>query len=388
MTATIGERARLDEAPARATDARVSPPVPQLAVVVPTYNERENIVVLADKLAEVLADRYRWEMIVVDDNSPDGTADVIDAAALDGYAMRCVRRIGRRGLSTAVIEGCLATAAPVIIVMDADLQHDETVIPTMLEKLSDPSCDIVVATRYADGGSTGDWDQRRKAGSSAATQMAMLAVRTPVSDPMSGFFGLKRNVFLDVAPKLSGAGFKILLDILASSPRPLQVAEVPYTFRSRLAGESKLNAAVVFDFLGLIVEKRTGGWIPARFVLFAFTGGLGVAVNMIVLYLLLWQGQASFDAAQIGAVLVAMTFNFFVNNRITYGDRRLRGAAALIGLAKFYLVCGTGAVSNVGVANFVFAQGPGWFASGLAGAFVAAVFNFAMSNRYVWRGGP
>lgn len=358
----------------------------EVAVVVPTYNEAENILVLANKLHDILDGRYHWEMIVVDDDSRDGTASIVDAAAQAGNAIRCIRRIGRRGLSTAVIEGCLATHAPVIVVMDADLQHDEGIVPQMLEHLSDPSCDLVVATRYAAGGSTGDWNKTRKTGSTVATWLARLAIPAAISDPMSGFFGIRRDAFLEAAPRLSGAGFKILLDIAASSPRPLRIVEVPYTFRSRAAGESKLSATVVFDYIGMIVEKRSRGWVPARFVLFGCTGLAGVAVHMMTLYLLNRVGGLGFDLSQTAAVVVAMTFNFLVNNTLTYSDRRLRGVSALLGLMRFYLVCGTGALSNIGVADFVFTHGSDWFVSGLAGAFVASVFNFAMSSRYVWSG--
>ena len=359
---------------------------PELAVVVPTYNEAGNVMVLAQRLHQTLDGLCRWEMVVVDDNSPDRTASVVDAAAQDGDTVRCIRRIGRRGLSTAVIEGCLATSAPTIIVMDADLQHDEAVIPQMLACLADGECDLVVASRYAEGGGVGDWNRTRRTGSSVATWMARLATPTPISDPMSGFFGLRRALFLDVAPRLSGAGFKILLDIAASVPGTLRIREVPYIFRLRTTGDSKLNATVVFDYVGMIVEKRSFGWIPFRFVLFAFTGLLGVAVNMLVLYLLTRLDRLDFTQSQEAAVLAAMTFNFFLDNNFTYSDRRLRGRSALSGLLKFYLVCGTGALSNIGVASFVFTHGSGWFASGLAGAFVAAVFNFAMSSRYVWNG--
>ncbi len=358
----------------------------ELAVVVPTYNESRNILVLADRLHKLLDGVCRWEMVVVDDNSPDGTAGIVDAAARGGDTLRCVRRIGRRGLSTAVIEGCLATFAPLIIVMDADLQHDEAVIPRMLAGLAEPDCDLVVASRYTAGGGVGEWNRTRKTGSSVATWMARMATSSPISDPMSGFFGLRRELFLDVAPRLSGAGFKILLDIAASASRPLRIREVPYTFRLRTEGDSKLNATVVFDYVGMIIEKRSMGWIPARFALFAFTGLLGVAVNMAALYLLVRATGLGFNRSQESATVIAMTFNFFLNNNFTYGDRRLRGTAAATGLLKFYLVCGTGALSNIGVAGFVFTHGSGWFASGLAGAFVAAVFNFAMSSRYVWRG--
>ena len=356
----------------------------ELAIVVPTYNEAENILVLASRLHRILDGRCAWEMIVVDDNSADGTADLVDNAAQAGDTIRCIRRIGRRGLSSAVIEGCLATFAPLVIVMDADLQHDEAILPDMLEKLRGPACDLVVGTRYAAGGSTGDWNKARKASSSIATWVARLATPTPISDPMSGFFGVRRDAFLEAAPHLSGAGFKVLLDIAASSPTPLRVAEVPYTFRLRTAGESKLSASVVFDYVGMIIEKRTNGWVPARFMLFVATGGLGVAVHMAVLFLLDQAMQLSFNLSQDIALFCAMTFNFILNNWVTYGDKPLRGRAAVFGLIRFYLVCGLGSLANISVADLVFQGGSGWFFSGLAGAFLAAVFNFVMTSRYVW----
>ena len=297
----------------------------EVAIVVPTFNETDNILVLVGRLHDILDNYWRWEMIVVDDNSRDGTAAVVEAAALAGQPVRCIRRIGRRGLSTAVIEGCLATAAPLVIVMDADLQHDEAVIPAMLEHLANPACDLVVATRYAEGGSTGEWSGIRMTGSKLATWLARRVTSTEMSDPMSGFFGIRRSVFLQIVPRLSGAGFKILLDIAASAPRRLRVAEVPYTFRLRLAGESKLGASAVFDYLGMIVEKRSNGWVPARFALFCATGALGVIVHMLALFTMNMELNVDFDSAVLGAVVVAMTFNFILNNEVTYGDRRLQG---------------------------------------------------------------
>ena len=358
---------------------------PRLAIVVPTLNEAGNILALHEKLKAVLGPVPDWELIVVDDDSRDGTPDLVDGAAAAGENIRCLRRIGRGGLSSAVIEGCLATAAANIVVMDADLQHDEAVIPAMLERLAEPGCDLVVATRYAEGGSTGDWNRTRRAGSTAATRLAQWLTGADLSDPMSGFFAIRRASFLEVAHNLSGSGFKILLDIVCSAARPLGVREVPFTFRQRAAGESKLSIRVVLDYFGMIVEKRSKGVIPARFALFVFSGSFGVIANMLALYVLTDLMALPFVRAQAGAVLVAMTSNFFLNNEVTYRDRRLTGRRAVLGILRFYVVCGIGAVSNLGVAAYIFRAGSGWFLSGLAGALVAAVFNFVMSDRYVWR---
>lgn len=362
----------------------LAPSAPGLAVVVPTLNEAGTVLVLHQRLQAVLAGQA-WEMIVVDDDSTDGTPDLVDAAAAQGGNIRCLRRIGRSGLSSAVIEGCLATSAPAIVVMDADLQHDEAAIPAMLARLAEPGCDLVVATRYATGGSTGQWTRARRTASGAATRLAQLLIGAKLTDPMSGFFAIRRATFLGLARRLSGSGFKILLDIVCSATKPLSIAEVPFTFRARAAGESKLSFTVVLDYLGMLVEKRSYGIVPARFVLFAFSGSLGVLANMSVLYTLNRGFHVPFVEAETGAVFAAMVFNFFVNNELTYRDRRVRGVAAAWALLRFILVCSIGALSNVGVAAFIFRAGSGWFLSGLAGAFVAAVFNFVMSDRYVWR---
>ena len=359
-------------------------PAAGLAVVVPTLNEAGNILVLHGRLQTILAGR-NWEMIVVDDDSSDGTPDLVEAASRGGQNIRCLRRVGRSGLSSAVIEGCLATAASEIVVMDADLQHDEAVLPAMLEKLAAPGCDLVVGTRYAAGGSTGDWNRTRRTGSTLATSMAQWVTGADLSDPMSGFFAIRRATFLSLVHRLSGSGFKILLDIVCSGTRKLAIAEQPYTFRLRSAGESKLNFTVVLDFFGLLIEKRSNGLIPGRFALFAFSGSLGVLANMTALYVLNRALGRPFIEAESGAVVAAMVFNFALNNEITYRDRRLRGGAAVWGLVRFILVCSMGALSNIGIAAFIFRAGSGWFVSGLLGAFVAAVFNFVMSDRYVWR---
>lgn len=358
------------------------PPL-ELSIVVPTFNESANVHELLDRLRAVLGEQG-WEVVFVDDDSPDETAALVRSIARTDSRVRCVQRVGRRGLSSACVEGMLATAAPCIAVMDADLQHDETILPVMLGILTSGSADLVVGTRYAQGGSTGDWDSRREGLSRFATRLARRIVRQEVSDPMSGFFMLRREVLDDSVRRLSALGFKILLDILASARPALRVAEVPFTFRPRHAGTSKLDELVIWEYGMLLADKTIGRYIPVRFLAFAAVGGLGVFVHMAVLSLLLKALGLEFTVAQAAATAVAMVFNYSVNNVLTYRDSRLHGAAWWRGLASFMAACSVGALANVGIATYLFESRTTWFLAALAGVLVGVVWNYAVTQLYTW----
>lgn len=359
-------------------------PTPELSVVVPTYRESGNIVPFVAALASALKG-LDWEVIFVDDDSGDGTIDKVRALGDADRRIRGIRRIGRRGLAGACIEGMLSSSAPVVAVMDCDLQHDETVLPKMLA-LIDKGAGLVVATRYQPGGSAGDgFTERRAAISRLATRVTNALLKTNVSDPMSGFFMIRRTDFEALAPRLSTAGFKILLDILASRSRNMVIAEVPYSFRARLTGESKLGAHVAAEFAALLVSKFTGDRISPRFFMFALVGASGIVVHLTALKAALSGLALSFEAAQTLAAFTAMTWNFFLNNALTYRDRRLTGFAAVKGLLSFYIVCSIGTIANVGVAQFVHGVDPSWWRAGLAGALMAAVFNYAVTSVVTWR---
>jgi dolichol-phosphate mannosyltransferase len=354
----------------------------ELAVVVPTLNERANVPLLVEKLHRVL-EGIAWEVVFVDDDSRDGTADVVRALAQTDPRVRCLQRIGRRGLSSACIEGILATAAPIIAVMDADLQHDETVLPRMFAAVQSGEAEVAIGSRHVAGGSIGEWDGTRARISDIATRLSRLIVRADITDPMSGFFMVRRSAFNSAVRNLSGQGFKILLDLFASAPQPLRFREVPYTFRTRQFGESKLDAMVVWEYLMLIADKLIGHIVPVRFALFALIGGLGVAVNLVALRGALEVG-ATFTLAETLATLAAMVFNFLLNNKLTYRDRRLSGWRLVRGLVTFCLGCSVGALANVGVADVVFGHGQSWWLAGLAGAVLGAVWNYAIASTYTW----
>jgi dolichol-phosphate mannosyltransferase len=364
---------------------------PELAVIVPSYNERDNVALLYEKVAAALQG-VPFEFIVVDDNSPDGTAEVVKGLAREHRNVRCIHRIGRRGLSSAVVEGISASAAPYFAVIDADLQHDEAILPQMLEKAL-AGDHIVVGTRYTGDGSVGEGlSKTREAGSKLATRLTGLLTGKSLSDPMSGFFLMRRDVFDEVAPALSNDGFKILLDIIVSAGRArarrgkeLRIGEVPYTFRPRHAGESKMSPLIVVQFLGLIVSKLTGGLLPTSFLLFGLVGGFGVIVHMGTLWLAHERAGLEFVWAQTLAVVVAMTFNFIVNNELTYANKKLKGWRFYTGLLTFYAVCSIGALANVSVASWIYAFDGQFYLAGLLGVLMSVVFNYSVTRVFTWR---
>jgi len=358
----------------------------RLSVVVPTFNEKSNVRELLNRTEAALGP-CGWEMIFVDDDSPDGTASLVRDTARSDHRVRILQRIGRRGLSSACIEGMLASSAPVIAIIDADLQHDETRLPVMLTAIESGRAEMAVGTRYAEGGSTGGLNQARVGMSRFATILGRAALRQDVSDPMSGFFMLTRPVLDETVRGLSGLGFKILLDILATSRRPLKLVEVPYTFRERFSGESKLDSVAVWDFAMLLADKMIGRYVPVRFVMFAIVGGLGLFVHMSVLVGSLKGLGLGFITSQSIATGVAMAFNFAINNIMTYRDQRLRGLRWWLGLASFVAACSIGALANIGVANFLFLERAQWALAALAGVAVGAVWNFAVTQIYTWGGG-
>jgi len=358
---------------------------PELTVVVPCFNERPNVAPLIERLDAALFG-IAWEVVFVDDDSPDGTAAEVRRIAQTDPRVRCIRRIGRRGLASAVIEGALSSSARFVLVMDGDLQHDETKIPDLLAVLRTGHHDLAVGSRHLAGGdAAGLANSRRHALSDWGIKLAQLFLPVRLTDPLSGFFMLPRPLFEQLAPGLTGQGFKILLDLALTSPAPLRVIEIPYHFHARAAGESKLDALVLAQFVGLLLDKVLGGLLPLRFISFALVGALGVAVHLVVLTLALRLIGLSFEAAQTAATVVAMVCNFQLNNDITYRDQRLRGPRLWRGLVLFMLVCSVGAVANIGIAQALYETHTAWSIAGAIGAVIGVVWNYAVSATLVWR---
>lgn len=356
----------------------------ELTVVVPTFKERENVPVLLEKLKAVLS-HIEWEMIYVDDHSPDGTADAARAIALTDRRVRVIERIGRRGLSSACVEGMMSSSAPYIAVMDADLQHDENALPDMLRKIEAENLDVVVASRRAIGGSMGDFAKERVKLSDMGSRLSKLVCRCEISDPMSGFFVVEARFFRALVPNLTSSGFKILVDILASSRTVPRVGEVPYRFRTRQLGESKLDANVQLEYLFLIIDKLVGKWLPTRFAMFVLVGALGVVVHLAILAPVYLNHLRHFPQAQLIATAAAMTFNFFLNNTVTFRDRRLKGWRLLTGLLTFYAACSLGVAINITFANLLVGKGIVWYLAGVSGASISSVWNYGVNAVLTWR---
>jgi dolichol-phosphate mannosyltransferase len=359
--------------------------VPDLAIVIPTLNEHANIAPLVARLRATLG-TLAWEVIFVDDDSCDGTVEEIESICRQDQRFRCIRRIGRRGLSSAVVEGIQSTFAPFAAVMDADLQHDETKLVLMLEELQQGRADLVVGSRYMQDGGIGAWDDKRAQMSRFATSLSRIFLKgRALSDPMSGFFMIRRAMFDAAVRDLSVQGYKILLDIVASSPQELRVKELPYVFGIRREGSSKLDTAVIIDFFVLIADKLIGRWVPGRFIVFAMIGCIGFVLHMGILAAMLG-GGSPFMLAQSSATLVAIAGNFFLNNFLTYRDRRLKGLTRILtGVATFYAVCLVGAVANVGIASVMFSHRYSWWLAGFCGVLVGAVWNYAGASTFTWR---
>jgi dolichol-phosphate mannosyltransferase len=367
--------------PARPTAA--VRPAPELSIIVPTFNERTNVPLLVERLERLLT-VYDWEVVFVDDNSPDGTAAAARAIGEGDSRVRCIRRIGRRGLAGACLEGMLASQARYVAVMDADLQHDESLLLDMLEHLRAARADLVVASRYLQGGSAAGLSKQRSRVSRGSNAVVRLLLGINLTDPMSGYFMIRRDTFEALAPSLSSQGFKILLDLVATGRGSLRIIELPTIFRERRHGESKLDSKIALDFAALVVAKLTNDAVSVRFLMFSLVGLSGVGIHMAILSLVLLTG-AAFAIAQSIAAIGAMTWNFILNNLFTYRDERLSGWRFLSGLIRFQLICAIGAVANVGLAIFIYSSTQIWWLAGLGGVLIGAVWNYALTSAFVWR---
>jgi len=374
-----------------ALDAQTAQPVAHsstgpvlLSVVIPTFNEAQNVREMISRL-DVALKGIAWEAIYVDDNSPDGTAAEAKALAATDDRVRCIKRLGRRGLASACIEGIMSSAATYVVVIDADLQHDERILPRMLSLLTNDSADLVIGSRYIPGGSADAFASSRASFSKLANRIAQMLLGVSVSDPMSGFFMMRRDRFEQVAGELSSIGFKILLDIMVTARGHLRVVEVPYEFRERLFGESKFDARIGLEFLGLILAKLTRGIVDPRFISFALVGTVGLAVHLLALLIALRLGTHSFPIAQSIATLAALASNFLLNNMLTYRDRRLSGFGLLWGFLGFCAIGAVGAIANVGIASWLYSEHSVWWLAGAAGAVMGALWNYSMSSQFVWR---
>jgi dolichol-phosphate mannosyltransferase len=359
--------------------------LPTLGIIVPVLNEAPNIQPFVEELECCLLGES-WEVIFVDDDSSDDTQHVVASLAKTRPNIRLLERVGRYGLASACIEGLCSSLAPYLAVMDADLQHDPRILPKMLNGLRDGPYNLAIGSRYIEGGGTGEWSKRRRRYSRVATLASRIVThQAAITDPMSGFFMIKRELFRESVYHLCGKGFKILLDLLSSAKSEVRPIEIPYTFRTRQAGESKLSVSIILEFAILLLDKTFGRLIPYRFLLFVLVGCSGAILHLSILGTLFLGCRAPFAIAQTVASLVAMVLNFTFNNSFTHRDRRLAGRIFFLGLLGFIAVCSVGAFVNVEIASYFYARSVSWWVSGLLGALIGSVWNYAVSATLVWK---
>lgn len=367
-----------------AIDVTPGPSTPTVSIIVPTYQESANIPILFERIKVALVG-LPWEMIVVDDDSPDGTSNVAFSLAAKDRRLRCLRRVNRSGLAGAVIEGWMSSSADFVAVIDGDLQHDESILRVMHQILAKGAGNLVIGTRLRKAGGVSLSPARQRLSDLGAWFFRRMG-RMTVTDPMSGFFMIRREIVSRLAPRLSADGFKILVDVILSAGDGLHIVEVPYCFRKRNAGESKLTSLVAIDFLGLVVHHATAGVLPIRFVLFAMVGAIGLIVHIAALSIAIaW--LKTFDFGQLIATSLAMASNFILNNQITYRAYRYRGPSLLFGFIYFSLACSVGAVANIDTASWLYKTNETWWIAGLAGALLSIVWNYAVSTNLIWRSG-
>lgn len=358
--------------------------MPLLSIIIPTYNESDNIKKTINNIEKVMGN-FSYEIIVVDDNSPDNTAEKVRQLSRKKNNIRCIHRIGRRGLSSACLEGFLSSSSSYIAVMDADGQHDETLLPKMLSSLREESIDLINASRYMKNGSTGTLSKSRVFISRIATKLSNLILPYKITDPMSGFFMFKTKSIFPYYQLLSAQGFKILLDILVNSNNNIKLKELPYKMKQRSKGQSKLDSLVVTDFFWVFIEKLIGYKISRQFIAFLLVGFSGLFVHFLTLAILNQILDIDFTIAQASSILVAMTSNFFLNNQFTYKQNRLTGFRVITGLFSFYLACTLGALINWQFSILLYNSEFIWWLAGLSGAIVGAVWNYTMTRIFTWK---
>ena len=369
----------------------------RLSVISPTLNEVENVPRLVEQLARALRD-IDYEILIVDDNSADLTWSVAQEISSTNPRVRTLRRMQNPGLGAAVIDGFSAAEGDVIACIDADLQHDPSILPKMLKELQ-KGTDVVVGSRHVDGGSTGEWDRFRRFQSWMATKTAQFLLGIRLKDPMSGYFLLSRKDFCEVKDDLNGKGFKILLEILASL-RTSKIKEVPYTFRSRARGQSKLSGRVIFQYFHQVWRLCSSSrHLSIRFLKSAVVGGIGVLINLFVMVLLLKLTKIQNWRASAIASLAANVQNYVLHSVWSYVTDARKDFRKLQGYFSYLLVSAAGLV--VTTASYA---GLGWalahtplmdpgaptlaFSARLSCQFVAIVlgirFNYALNKIFAW----
>ncbi len=363
---------------------RRAPTDPALSVILPTYNEAENLPILLDRLTDLLAD-LDYEIVVVDDNSPDGTWAIAEEWAGRSRRIRSIRRVTDRGLSSAVMAGMEVARGRVLAVMDSDLQHDEAALIDVVSPVLDGEADVSLGSREVDGGSYGEWGRWRRFVSWGGAQLAKRLLGVPVSDPMSGFFAVSRERYVAVSDQVNPRGFKILLEFLARGGRPT-VAEVGYGFRDRMHGETKLSSGVIGAYLVALIDLVVGRVVSATFTAYALVGLLGATVRFSTLLL---ATAAGLSWAALLAFQLSVLSNYVFNNAFTFAGQRRRGLRAVSGFVPFQLIALHGLLVQAGLATVLGADASELATTAiwiqLVGIGLATTGNYHLNRAITWR---
>ncbi len=351
-----------------------------VSIIIPTRNERENLPVLIGKLQQVMEGRH-YEIVIVDDDSEDATWQVAEEFVQRYRNITVIRRINRKGLSSAITEGFLLGKGKYVAVLDADLQHDHRLIGAMLDEIGD--CDLVIGSRYMNQKSVPGWDSWRSRLSRAGTIMAQKLLKQEISDPMSGFFMIRRKIMQEIAPQLFEHGYKILFDILIRRP-DLKVKELPYDFKARLYGTSKLTAAVIFDFADLLISRAIPSRFNFQFIRYGAVGASGVVIHLFTLYVLYVVMGLLYPVSLVFAIETAMVSNYALNNQWTFKEHRFLGLQWWKGLVKFNLACMLGSALNLAIGWYLVEKTVPWFYASVLGIWVGTSWNYLSNRFFTW----
>jgi dolichol-phosphate mannosyltransferase len=359
-----------------------------ISIILPTLNEVDNICSIIKKIIN-LSGNFLIEIIVVDDASTDGTTSLVKKLSQEDNRIRLINRYGRNGLSSAIKEGTLSASGDVIAVMDTDGQHQVESLYEAIEELLVADKDLIIGSRFLNSSLISGLSDKRKKGSLLANSLAKFSLSreySKLTDIMSGFIVFKSQTVLKLVERIDVNGFKFLYELLSVSKGTLDCNEIPLNFMPRKFGESKLDIAIVWDFLVSLIHSLSNRLIPRKAISFAFVGITGVLVQFLISYSFMWLLGFSFQNVLPIAVVSAATSNYLVNNWLTFRVNRLRNKALFVGLLKFLLVSSLPIIANVGLASsFYKLISPNTFFSQLAGIIVVFIWNYAASSKLVWK---
>jgi dolichol-phosphate mannosyltransferase len=357
-----------------------------LTVVVPCFNERDNIDYLIAGFISADSQGRMSNVIFVDDDSPDGSSEYIKNLEVDSFHVSCIRRVGRTGLSSAVIEGILLADSEYVAVMDGDGQHDPIDLISMFGRMQLEGHQFIIGSRFIDESLVQGHSGFRYVISKIGIRISNNILGRSLTDPLTGFFIFKRSIFIESIRGIRPTGFKILLELLYLLKNVnISVVEHPIAFKSRFSGKSKLDTMVILEFVEQMLGFMTKGLFPVNFLGFALVGASGIAFHFAVLSLLYFIIDRSFLFSQFAATFAAIVFNFYLNNQLTFRKSRLNDKDWFKGCRNFIFICSIGAIVNIGVADYLFGHQVPWWLAALFGIGAGGIFNFSLAKNYVWK---